>query len=170
MKVSGHRIKAAIKTWELKREVAAKQFAGSLWKFKEEEKNPLAITEEFAKAEFAIAKLQEAQALYNLSVKLKIGEVEMSLCEAVKRVGGAARLEKMWRLAATSSEETPYSYRQEVTKVRNANEVHAEKTVTEEKAVEMATSCTSLTNTFRGAIAEGNGVQLELDVDSNLFI
>src|SRR5580698_4796879 len=97
MRVSGYAIREAIKQQERRRDAAANAFAGSLKKFPDENKEaPNQIMDAFAKAEISLAELQVAQMRYNLAVQVEIGD-KMSLAEAIKRVGGAGRIEKMWK-------------------------------------------------------------------------
>lgn len=172
MKVSGHKLKVAIKTWELRREAVSKQFQASLWKFEGEVKDPIKLTNDLIVAERAIAKLQEVQTLYNLSVKLKVGEEELTLCEAVKRVGGAGRVEKLWRTATvdTGESESKYYGMPRTELVRNKEQIRAEKVLSVEQTLELATQYSASAGALRAAIAEGNTAVIEMDVDSSLFV
>jgi hypothetical protein len=169
MKVTGFLLREAIRRWELRRDTAAKQFDEVLTKFPGEEKqSPSVIAEAFSKAEASIASLQAAQNRYNLFVLVDVFETKMTLCEAVKRVGGAGRLDKMWRTAVTGKKD-PYG-RDNTT--RQADTVYAVRVVSPEDAMKRADKAAALAGAFRAAIAKGNCFELdtgEIQIDPALL-
>src|SRR5579885_1022293 len=103
MKVTGYQIREAIRKQELQRDTVISQFNASLFKFEGEEKlSPDDVAKMFTQAEQAIANLQTGLARYNLYVVIDVLGDKMTLAEGVKRLGGAGRLEKLWREAATA--------------------------------------------------------------------
>lgn len=166
MDVTGFLLREAIRRYELRRRVAANQFDDSLTQFEGETKrSPESITEDFVAAERAIATLQAAQSRYNLLVEVDVLGEKMTLCEAVKRIGGAGRIEKMWRTAAGGKKDR-YGYDRD--EVRRADEVRANRTVSVEDAMKRASRLASQASAIRAAIATGNGralstEQIELD-------
>lgn len=162
MKTNGHMFRDALKRWELRKESAAKRFPGSLLKFAEDTKvTPQAIITEILRCEDVIARLQVGQTMFNLGVMVKVGSGSeakvMSLTEAVKRVGGAGRIEKFWRVAATETDLNPYGQH-----MRTTDQVLSQRTVSVEEAVELAVSATGYAESLRAAINRGN--EAELDV------
>jgi hypothetical protein len=100
MKVTGFRLRESIQFQRLQLNNALAQFDSSLYAFEGDQKAaPEKLDEIIVEAERAIAQLQTAQAYYNLRVMVEVGMggEMITLCEAVKRIGGAGRREKMWR-------------------------------------------------------------------------
>jgi len=95
---------------------------------------------------------------YNLSVNVKVHEESMTLAEAIKRVGGVGRLEKLWRSVATPAE-SRYGYDDR----RESSVVVAVPTVSQDDAAKKASQHTKLASSFRAAIAVGNGSELEVE-------
>lgn len=166
MKVTGVMLKSALAAWNLRLEATAQQFTDSLSRFEgETKKTPAEVVKTMNDCEDAIARLQVAQAQYNLSVTVKVGTGEsgkvMSLTEAVKRIGGAGRIQKFWR-TASKEERHPYH-------VRSTTDVPAIRTISVDEAVEHAVLATGYLESLRGAIARGNQTEKDFDLDPKLF-
>jgi len=147
--------------WELRRKMAGDNFDKSLHSFEGEIKeSPQEVVDNFQHADEAVANLQTAQAMYNLSVKVNVLGEDMTLCEAVKRVGGAGRVEKLWRTAATDKKDR-YGYDREL--VRNADEVRARRTITLQEAGEMAAEAAKWAGALRAEIAVANSEEVEVE-------
>lgn len=169
MKVTGYLLREKVREWELRRNMANEQFPASLKKFPGETKRtPAEVVGDFEKAEKAIAYLQAAQARYNLGVQVNVlGEV-MTLCEAVKRIGGAGRAEALWRSAAGGKKDRYSSYRND-DEVRKADEVRAVATITQEDAAKQATRAAKYAGAMRAAIATGNATVVEMELDTAII-
>jgi hypothetical protein len=168
-KVTGYQFREAIKAWELRKQAATSQFDQSLWAFEGEEKpSPADLADLFVKAEEAIARLQAFQARYNLSVVVDVLGTKMTLCQAVKLMGGAGRHEKMWRSAATSTGGGPFHFHAVAT-TRKTDEIHARRTVAVEDALARADRATKYASALRSAIALGNSQEREMEVPADLF-
>ncbi len=155
MKITGFLLREAIRRHELRRDTAVNQFDDSLSKFPGEDKrSPDSITEEFVAAEAAVAKLQAAQSAYNLRVEVDVLGEKMTLCEAVKRLGGAGRIEKMWRTAAGGKKDRYNSYNPD--NVRREGETRAERTVSVDAAMHRARKLAAVASALRAEIARGN--------------
>jgi hypothetical protein len=166
-KITGYQLREAIKNWELRKNTAFKQFQESMWIFAGEEKTPLdELANTYARAEQAIARLQTLQAEYNLAIQVEVQGQAMTLCQAVKQVGGAGRLEKMWRDAATGAQQH-YGYAQMT--VRQKDQEFAKRAVNPVDAVARTTSAAKFASALRNAIALGNTRELELDVTTELL-
>ncbi len=150
------------------RDVAAKKFKESLWKFKGESaetQTPKQVADEFERADNNVALLETAQQAYNLNVEVRLGGKPYSLSFAVKKVGGAGRLDKMWRVAATDTGRFS-SYRE---MSRKADEEYAEKTVTDSDAIKWSGRASQFASSVREAIATGNSKEITMDLSSSLF-
>lgn len=162
MKVTGFQIREAMRRWELRRETAANQFTDSLLAFRDEQKaTPDEVMKGFVDAEAAVAKLQTAQAKLNLVVTVDVQGTKMPLIEAIKRLGGAGRAEKMWRQAAGGTKKDRYGYRDE--NVRREGEERAASTISQKEAISRATKAGSFASAVRNAIAKGNTVEVEIE-------
>ncbi len=171
MKVNGYLIREAIKKYELRRDTSAKVFSESLHKFANEAKaTPNEVVAKYRAAEDAVASLQVAQARYNLMVQVNVLDQKMTLLEAIKRIGGAGRLEKMWR-DAVSPKSDRYSYRDDSLERDNTKE-RAVATMSQDEREKKANKAASRAGAFRAAIASGNGIEVDTDqigLDSNLL-
>jgi len=168
MKVTGYLLREAIKQHELRRDAAAQAFDGSLKAFPGEEKpTPQSLVDQFLASERAIAKLQVAQMQYNLYVKVNVQGEDMSLAEAIKRVGGEGRSEKMWR-SATGTKKDRYGYSGD--DEMDPNRVRSKATITVNEAVKLATQAGKRAGVMRAAIATANAKEVEIeDLSPALF-
>jgi len=163
MKITGYKLKETIKRAEMVRDTVASHFNGSLHKFEGDEKDgPQDVVQKFRKADLALAKVQTIQAQYNLAVEVEVLGEKMTLMEAVKRVGGAGRVEKMWR-SASGEKRDRYSYRDDDI-TRDKDQIRAQPTINKSQALELAQEAAKLAGALRAAIADGNSVAVELDV------
>lgn len=174
MKVTGYMLREALKRWQLRRETAQSQFKGSLVKFPGEEKlSPGAVAALVLAAESAIGSLQAAQALYNTRVTVLVGETSKPrpLVEAVKAIGGLSRVEKLWTDAATGKDSGVPRYMRVsgVPTERDKDKIVAEPQVTPEQAQKQAEDISRRIGALRIAIATGNAVELDLDLDPALL-
>lgn len=169
MKTTGYGLREAIKQHELRRDTGARAFNGSLKAFADDKKeSPLQVVEGFLKAERAIAKLQTAQARYNLLVIVEANGEKMTLSEAIKTIGGVARAEKMWRTATGPKPDRYHTYGNE--DERDPTKVVAKPTVTVNEAVKQATLAGKKAGALRAAIATANAKEVEIeDLDGSLF-
>lgn len=162
MKITGYALRETIKQHELRRDTAAQSFDGSLKAFPKEDKpSPQSVVEQFLVAERAIAQLQVAQMRYNLAVTVQVAGESMTLAEAIKRVGGEGRSEKMWRSAAGPKKDRYGSYRDE--DEIDPTKVRAVPTVTTAEAVKLATQAGKRAGAMRAAIATANATSIEIE-------
>lgn len=164
MRVTGYQLREAIKAQSARRDFAAAQFADTLKVFPGETKpNPLEVMNQLTAAEYAVAMLQVAQMRYNLQVKIGAA----TLAEAVKRIGGIARVEKMWRVvAAPKKDRYSLSERGE----RNADTIVAHDAVSRDAAHAQAQVMARHASTLRQEIAVANATVIEMDLDASLLI
>ena len=168
MMVTGYRLREAIKSWELRRNTAVKQFEQARWVFEGEENPSLEELASAARqAESAIAILQTAQASYNLSITITVADEPMTLCQAVKLVGGAGRIEKLWRSAA-AGEDSRYAYGVN-RMVRQRDQEMAKPAVTPLEAISKTDAAAKYANALRSAVALGNAEERELELPAELL-
>lgn len=170
MKITGYGLREAIKQAELRRDTAAGAFSGSLKKFPDDEakETPEAIVDAFTRSERALAALQVAQMRYNLAVQVELVGEKLTLAEAIKRVGGAGRIEKMWKGAIGDSSSRRHSY--EDPDERDTTKIRAVRTVTASDAMKYATVAGKRAGALRAAISVANGKEVEIEgLDPALF-
>ena len=168
-KVSGFQIREALKVLEMRKGAIVSQFKPSLYKFEDEDKeSPVEIAEAVNKAEANIARMQTAQAEYNLAVKVEVQGTEITLLEAIKLVGGAGRMEKSWKDAATVRRRARYEREEEQT--RSNDETYAKPTIDRAESLAKATEASKYASALRAAIATGNQKKIEIDgLDASLL-
>jgi hypothetical protein len=168
MKVTGYQLREALRRWTTRLDIASKQFNASLYQFEtDRQRSPMEISEDFEKAEVAVAILQETQQAYNGLVKVNVQGHEMTLALAVKRVGTAARLEKMWRSAASDRGVRDRYYSRELT--RNKDDVVAVRQVSVEDALQKAEEAARRSSALREAIAVANATELDMNIQKELL-
>ncbi len=155
MLVTGYRLKEAIKMTTLELNAVQSQFDGSLHVFKgEEDDSPFKISDRIKELELNVVDLQTAQDHYNLSVKIKVGKEIWQLARAIKAVGGAGRIAKMWRTAAYGKKTDSWDRQRSLT--RNKDEEVAKPTVKKQEALEESRNAEKYASQLRNAIAIGN--------------
>lgn len=170
MKTTGFQLMYRLRELQDVRDVAGAQFAESLYVFDSEGGTrvlPTELARTFAEAEHKIAALQVAQARYNLAVTVEVEGRSMTLHEAVKLVGGANRLAKMWKDAAKKGTREHYGYGEPT---RSREHEYARRTVGVEECLEHAAQTARWASALRQAVQLGNAVEVELnDLDAALL-
>lgn len=170
MKVTGYQLREALRNWHTRLDVLNKQFRESLWQFPDSEQpadfKPDTLAAQFAQADDTVAALENAQQVYNQKITVTIAGRKVPLSYAVKRVGGAGRLEKMWRWAATDNGRDRYSYRETS---RKSDEVYAKRMASMNDCVRAAEKTASLASELRSAIAAANATEIDLEVNPEWF-
>ena len=161
--ITGNQLRVAIQRWENRRDVAARQFKDTLFKFAEEKKDsPQQVAEKYEAADTAVAELQQLQQEINAKIFVTVGRPDergrqMSLGLAVKLVGGAGRMDKLWREAAISTGRDRYD-RQQMS--RSKDEELATKTISTEDGLTRADAAAFWAGSLRTAIANGNAQEI----------
>jgi len=162
MKVTGYKIREALKMAQLELSTIGSQFGDSLFCFEGEAKpSPKNIIISIQQLERNIARLQTAQAMYNLTVMITVGHERLTLEEAIKRVGGAGRISKMWRVAAQGNQVDKWELRQSMS--RKTDEIQAQPTISKIEALEETKVSEKYASALRNAIAIGNTTEVTLD-------
>lgn len=168
MKVTGYKLQHKIKELEQLKEVASQQFNDNIMQFESQaEKVELPdIFASYTSIEKKIARLQEAQARYNLAVQVNILGESMNILQAVKLVGGAGRSEKMWKDVVKGNRTRHQMYGEQT---RSKDQEYAVRTISITDSVGFAQQATKIAGALRQAIQVGNATEIELDLDETLF-
>ena len=125
------------------------------------------IYNDYVEIEQKIAKLQVTQVMYNLAVPVQVIDQTITLSEAVKRLGGAGRGEKMWRSAAKGKKKSRI-YDPDIS--RSKDDEYSIPTISKEECIAIAKEAAKFASAFRTAIAIGNTVEIDMkDLDPTLF-
>jgi conjugal transfer/entry exclusion protein len=149
MKINGYTLRTAIRNREMERDTAITNLPRLAMMNKATEiKDTMAKIENLEKS---IAKLQAFQTSYNLQVIVKAGSEQMSMAEAVKRIGGVERVSRQWR--------------QVIEQIGSAHTALASDegaSSTAEDAMKAARAAANEASTLRGAINASNAVEIEI--------
>lgn len=157
MKTTGYKLKQSIQILEMQKASLDTEFEDALTAFKNESKRlPSDISTEIQKTEEQIALLQTAQARFNIAVTVVVDGQTMSLCQAIKMVGGAGRAEKRWK---TLTKNQTQQYR---SVVRDTNQEYASLTYTTKDALLCARRAAISASHLRAAVAEANSTEMEI--------
>lgn len=166
MLVTGYALREAIKQWELRKDAANRVFEDSLKVFPGEEKpHPSKLIEQYLAAEVAIAQLQTAQSQYNLLNTFDFEGRKITLCEAVKSLGGYSRVEKLWRTAAGGKKDR-YGHNDDM---RDPEKIYSVQVVTPAMGVEQSSIAARRASALRAGIAASNATMTDLDLNPELL-
>lgn len=174
MEITGYKLREVLKMKALELSTIQSTFDESLFTFQDECKDlPGEIAAKITKLESDIAYLQAAQSEYNLNVKVTVKKGKdttftMPLEVAVKMVGGAGRLSKMWRTAAQGDKRDRWD--RGTPRTRNKEDLIAKPTITKTAALAEAKIAEAFAAALRNAIAVGNNTVVAIDwIDEDLF-
>jgi hypothetical protein len=168
MLVTGYALREAIKQWELRKDASNRVFEDSLKVFPGEEKpHPSKLIEQYLAAEVAIAQLQTAQAQYNLMNTFDFEGRKITLCEAVKSLGGYSRVEKLWRTASGGGKKDHYGSSSD--NERHPDRIYAVQVVTPMQGVEQSTIAAKRASALRAGIATGNATTCDITLNPELL-
>lgn len=166
MKVNGFQLQAALKDGTSARNLLNSRLSSMLHRFEDSPEEPQSYEEaakDLFRLETNLAKLQVLQARFNLEVQvpLPMSNKTISLMEAVKRVGGADRVETLWKDAAVETTSTSY---------RDKDWVMAKRTIPLKTCLDKAQQAHKFTSSLRQAIQVGNATEVEFkDIEPSLF-
>ena len=165
MKITGYKLREALKMLELKRDGLTRQFEGSLTAFPEEverKRKPAELAEDLQKIEASIALHQAAQSEYNLKVEVSVEGEKMSLAQAVKTVGGVTRMIELWKSA---DREISSSHERVRVRRKEDEHVYAQPQVKPEEVLTFLEKAEKRAAALRGAIAHGNSEPVDIELD-----
>ena len=172
MKITGFQLTYRLRELQDTREIAQTQFNEGLFQYPTEvgqKPTPIELDRVLSECERKIAILQVAQARYNLAVQVEVLGQKMTLHEAVKLVGGAGRLAKMWKEAAKKTDSNSYGYMVQQAG-RDKEHEYLQRTVTVQECLERSQAATRWASGLRQAIQLGNSVEIEVEgLDPALF-
>jgi len=169
MKVTGQQLIAAIKEWSHVRDMATAEFSMSNHRFPGDQKDsPAEVSARIVTAEGNVAKLQAAQGAFNQRIKVTVDGETLSLAEAIKRIGGVSRVEKLWREVAKGDEKKRRRsslYGDDIGLVRSKKDdvERAEILVTPAEANLKAKEIAKKVALLRSAIQAGNARKTEIE-------
>lgn len=163
MKLNGYKIREQLRRFRRRKQVADSQFPESLWCFAEETKaTPAELAAAFAEADRAVAELETLQQRYNSANMVELNGETITLALAVKMVGGAGRLEKLWRDVSTDRKRRRYGYDEPMSRTREADAVVAQRMVSYEQAARHAEEAAEAAAKLREVIAEANAKEIDV--------
>lgn len=166
-KVTGYQLRQQRQALDLDLKVLLDELAASLYVFKTDNKRPpLVIADEVRDKEDRICAVEALQAQYNLMVRVTVGGKTLTLCEAVKRVGPASRLEKLLRGMAAQKKDR-YSSGPEMD--RDNSREYAQRSITVEEAKKAASEAAWFASSLRAVVATANNTEVELDVSDGIL-
>jgi hypothetical protein len=159
--VNGFMIRDAMNRWNLKRDTANKQFPNSLYAFDDDEGNlaPEEVIRNYAEADEAYAQLQVIQQAYNAKITINYQDRKISLALGVKLIGGAGRIEKMWRSAIAEKRDR---YSDGPPRERTKDSQYAKRQISPKEAMSGAEVAAKSAATLRSTIAKANGTDIDV--------
>lgn len=169
MKVTGYQLREALRHWRSVLDGAAADLKGSMFYFDEKDKaDPIAIADEYKKAEDAVARLEEAQQRYNLYVKVEIAGEEYTLAYAIKAIGMASRFASTWK-SITTDKEHSRMWGDRYERVRNKDEVHAKRSISKEDVTKIRNAANKHAADIRQAVALANAKKVDINIPEGLI-
>jgi hypothetical protein len=167
--INGYRIREAMKQWHNRRQIASTQYNNSLYYFEGEDNLPLdQVVKNFQQADENYAKLQELQQWYNARVIVDTKNADgkpvmMSLSYAVKVLGGAGRVEKMWRDACSEKQDRYGNYGRD--RERDKDKEYAKRSVSIPEATKRVEAASRYSMFLRSEIAKANNTSVNIGDD-----
>jgi hypothetical protein len=171
MMITGNRILDALDMLKERVKTLDAQFKPSLFRFEDEDedekRDPRDILREYEALQARIARLQEAQAAYNLRVEVDVLGERMTLQRVLHLIGSAARVKAHWQSAA--SPEEPSIYQFNPLRQRDKEHEYAKRVVPMAEAQSLADRASRNAMALKQAIRSGNAREVEMDVPEELF-
>jgi len=168
MEITGYKLRARLLELATDRAVASAQFDAGKFAFKGESK-PLAVDAfaDYKKAELAIARLQTLQARYNLAIKVNVQGEEITLAEAIKRVGSAGHMHGMWKSMLVQKQDR---YAANAGRTRSRDQEWSQPTVSVSDVTRYARDAGKTASALREAISVANATLINFpDIDESMF-
>jgi len=176
MEIDGYMLLQAIQQHELNRDAALETFNQSFYAFEDEEKEgPVDLAMQYLESETAIALLQTAQAQYNtriqVTVKIDGKKKDFLLATAIKLVGGAGRLSRLWK---SSLQHEDGGWRRSLVpinapKARRKEDEYEVPVIDRAEILKRSKEAARLASALRAAIAKGNTMKVKIDLDPKLL-
>ncbi len=165
--MDGNRFKLNLKLWMDRRASLLSQWNDSIWAFLGEKKvGTKELAEKIVEAENSIASLQTFQSQFNLQIAFEWQGKTISLMQAIKMIGGAGRLEKMWS-SASKIKKDQYGYG---LPTKKSDEETVTRTISIEDAAKLSSKYTRDAGRLRALIAKGNQRTHPMDIPAGLLL
>lgn len=163
MKINGFKLQLILKQLNSTRDLVQAQFPETLWRFEGESKaSPDEVAAQFQKLEVKLAKAQTAQVLFNTRVFCEVMGERMTLAEAVKRIGGAGRYERLWKQCVKKKDTPRWARSDDAEKKREKDATYAAPTITSVEILQRVKKASQQLAALKEAIAIGNAKEFEL--------
>ena len=175
MRVNGFMFREVLKRKRRELKILDNNFEDTLFTFPDEEQHthPINAAERIATLEVDIARLQTAQAEYNMAVEVEPESVgseiwsPTNLAQAIRMVGSAGRMVKRWEEAAASKRD---NWRGRVPESRSSDEVFETEVIPKDRALKLALEAERVASQLRTVIAQANATMIDIEwVDESLF-
>lgn len=159
-RINGYMLREALKRWDRQRKITSKMFNSCLFTFQGDKKpSAISIMEQFQVADRNYARLQELQQEYNHNVSVTLRNTNntqetMQLSLAVKLVGGAGRIEKMWSDSIGEKEDRYSRYERQTQRSKDVD--YATRTISEGDCMTYANAASQYRSDLVSAIARAN--------------
>ena len=170
MRVTGYKVREKLDELKLDKDLLASRFNDSLYIFEGEEKEDArTLGEQLRSLEYKIAALQMSQTEYNLRVQVRVAGELMTLCEAIKRRGGASRMESLWRRTADGLS-GGIGGRYYDDRIKDVDKIYATPSMSSTDVSEQVKLAAKYVAAIGAAIAEGNTEEIDIPgMDESLF-
>lgn len=155
-----------IKKLERRRDTAKSQFEEALYYFDAETptatavETATALAKKYEELEYQIAQMQTVQAEYNAGITITVKGTRYTLNHAIKLLGGAERIEKLWQKSAEIENSGSRYYSPE--RVRVQGQEHAKRAISISEAISMAEQASTFVGALRAAVAVANSTEKEM--------
>lgn len=189
-KVTGYGLKEIIKKLERRRDTAKSQFEEALYYFEGDvpgaeedptapvrrsapdgkwaEKNARELASKYDDLERMIAQIQTVQAEYNAGITITVQGQKITLNHAIKLLGGAERIEKLWQKAAEIENSGSRYYSPD--RVRVAGQEHAKRAISSNDAITESEKASTFVGALRAAVAVANSTEKEMMVPEGALL
>jgi hypothetical protein len=169
MRVTGYLLMDRIETLQEQAKTLDSQFKSALFQFEtetEEKPDPRLLMRSYQECQEKLALLQEAQAEYNLRVKVTVLFESMSLQRAVKLIGSASYIKNQWKSAAQDEGQNHFYG---MPRQRDRDSEYAARMVGRQECLQLAEAASKMAAALKQAIRSGNATEIDLEIDARAF-
>lgn len=172
MKISGYKLIDRLEELKEQAKNVDAQFASSLHKFNEETDTsstatPQEIMQKYEELQTKIGKLQEAQSVYNMKVRVKFQNEALTLNRAIKEYGSLGRVKNQWKTATVAANSRSAYYGLEL--ARSKEQIYAVRTISIENASTLYEAANKRVGLLKQAIRSGNATEINVEMDETAF-
>lgn len=174
MKISGYKLIDRLEELKEQAKTVDAQFVSSLHKFDKEIDFapdvialPQEIMQKYADIQTKIGKLQEAQTIYNIKVKVKIQDEVLTLNRAIKEYGSIGHVKNQWKTASVANANRSPYYGFELS--RNKEQIYAVRTISIEDSNVLYETANKQVGLLKQGIRSGNATEINIEIDESVF-